>query len=126
MCTALGLTVGGTKGQLQAKLTAHLNMLLSRHDSVKYNLAKSSAEIQRGSAYGARVEYVTGDGRKIDFSRPNGYHASTTPSSSLTPAQTSSNPKTWGMSSLYQNVRLRIYPFCSFLTNSRLQETSVL
>src|SRR5271170_7257942 len=119
MCTALGLTVSGTKPQLQGRLTTHLNLLFQRHDSARYNLAKSSAEVQRGSSYGARVKYGPSGRQKIDFSRPNGYHASsTTQASTATPVQTpssnNSNNNNWGMSSLYQNLRLRISPFSTF------------
>ena len=123
MCTALGLTVSGTKPQLQGRLTTHLNLLFHRHDSARYNLAKSSAEVQRGTSYGARVKYGPSGRQKIDFSRPNGYHASstassTTQASTATPVQTtsssSSNNNNWGMSSLYQNLRLRICPFSTF------------
>ena len=112
----LGLAVGGAKGHLQGRLTAHLNLLLQRQDTVRYNLAKSSAEVQRGSSYGPRVKYVPSGGQNIDFSRPNGYHSSSTvPASTVTPVQTSSttnsNNNNWGMSSLYQNLRLRTCPF---------------
>ena len=121
MCTALGLTVSGAKPQLQGRLTTHLNLLFQRHDSVRYNLAKSSAEVQRGSSYGPRVTYGPSGRQKIDFSRPNGYHtSSTTQASTATPVQTTStstnnsNNNNWGMSSLYQNLRLRICPFYTF------------
>jgi len=58
MCTALGLAVGGAKGHLQGRLATHLNLLLQRQDAARYNLAKSSAEVQRGGSYGTRAKYV--------------------------------------------------------------------
>src|SRR5271154_5613342 len=67
VCTALGLTVGGLKEDLQGRLTTHLNLLLQRGDAGRYSLAKSSAEVQRGSSYGARVKYVPSGRHKIDL-----------------------------------------------------------
>jgi len=132
MCTALGIAVGGAKAQLQTRLTTHLNLLLTRQDTARYNLAKSTAEAQRGISYGAgpRSQYRprnSNEDRTLNYSRPNGYHASSTPASLPSPAQTSSTSNNWGMPSVYHNIRLRTYPSTDKSNAaSRLQATTLL
>lgn len=66
-----------------------------------------------GSSIVREVEKV------LIYSRPNGYLSSTTtstPASSASTAQTSSTTNNWGMSSVYQNIRLRT-PHLFYLSN---------
>jgi hypothetical protein len=65
-------------------------------------LGKSLAEAERGHPYGPRASsrYDINRSRSNDYSRPNGMYASST-------VPTTSNNNSWGMSSVYQNVRLR-------------------
>jgi hypothetical protein len=106
----VGLPLSGTKGILQQRLRAFFEGLLNKHDSARFNIGKSVAAVERGVAYGqSRAAYDIYRGRGNDYSRPNGYHASGTSNA------TSSQNNPWGMSSVYQNVRLRITRL--FLTN---------
>jgi SAP domain len=105
LCQALGIAISGTKGALQQRLRMYLDQLAGKQDVVRFNIGKTAAESERGRSYSHRPRYNAHPGRKTDFSRPNGYHPSTSASSHSTPLQTNN----WGMSSLYQNIRLRLF-----------------
>ena len=105
VCSALNLPVGGTKGLLQQRLRSYFDQLVNKRDTVQFNIGKATTEAERGVAYGQshRLGYDIYRGRGIDYSRPNGYPSSGS-STTATPSQTN----TWGMSPLYQNIRLRM------------------
>jgi hypothetical protein len=102
LCTGLNLPLSGTKGVLQERLRKFFDMLLNRNDTARFDLGKSLAEAERGYAYGPRAtsRYDIYRSRSNDYSRPNGMYA-------VSSVPTTSNNNSWGMSSVYQNVRLR-------------------
>jgi hypothetical protein len=113
VCTASGLAVSGTKGTLQLRLRSYFDMLAGKQDSLRFNIGKTAAEVERGSQYGQSrpIRYNLYTGSIVDFSRPNGFPSTASPSRTN---------NTWGMSPLYQNIRLPVYkkmPFYSLLTN---------
>lgn len=105
MCQALGLAISGTKGTLQQRLRTYLDQLVGKRDVVRFSIGKTMAESERGGTYSHRPRYDAHLGLKIDYSRPNGYIPSTSGSSHSTSQQTNN----WGMSPLYQNIRLRLF-----------------
>lgn len=126
VCGALGAPVSGTKSILQQRLRSLLLRLLDSNDPVKFGIGKAAAQAERGRPYNdSRAgRYSVSVGRGAECSRPNGFHSGT---STSTPAPSSSQGNSWGMSSIYQTVRLRRSPSIGILTpSSRLQETSLL
>ena len=123
ICSAVGLPISGTKGILQQRLRTYFEQLAAKQDSIRFNIAKTAAESERGCAYGFnRYHSYSGVVALITTSRPaNGFRPAGT-SSTVTPSQTN----TWGMSPLYQNIRLRM-TFCDSQINySCLQEDALL
>lgn len=118
-CAAVGVPISGTKGLLQQRLRSWFDQIVAKQDVVRFNIAKTAAEAERGVPY-ERTRYARYINRGVHDSRPNGFHSSGT--SAVTPAQTN----TWGMSSLYQNVRLRMSLLVFGLMSSYLQEDAVL
>jgi hypothetical protein len=101
VCSALGQPIGGTKGVLQQRLRSYFDQLVTKGDTARFNIGKNASEAERGMPYGA-ARY---DCSAVDYancSRPNLAHPSGP--STATPSQTN----TWGMSPVYQNVRLRM------------------
>jgi hypothetical protein len=105
VCHALGLAISGTKGSLQQRLRAHFDQLVGKQDTIRFSIGKTAAESERGGSYGHRPRYDAPPRPRIDHSRPNGYH----PPSSGSSHSTSSQTNNWGMSPLYQNIRLRMF-----------------
>ena len=59
VCHTLGLSVGGTKVPLQARLRSYFNGLLDKKDAVRFGVGSGVVERERGSEYGhPRVRYV--------------------------------------------------------------------
>ena len=110
VCQAIGLPISGTKGLLQQRLRNHFDHLVSKQDSIQYGIAKTTVESERGYPYGQprQTRYDVNKGSGIDDSRPNGFHSSASPIATATPTTSQ-----WGLSPLYQNIRLRTTPPCN-------------
>lgn len=126
LCGALGAPVSGAKGVLQQRLRALLLRILNNQDTVLFNMGKTAAETERGTSYNAsRLQrYRIFGSERVDCSRPNGFH----PVSSTGATASTSQGNNWGMSSLYNNVRLRKLPSRSIdlTVCSRLQKVTFL
>ena len=108
VCAALGAPVSGAKGVLQQRLRALFLRILNNQDTVLFNMGKNAAEMERGTSYSVSQarRYSAFEFGGVDCSRPNGFHALS--SQGATSSSTQGN--NWGMSSLYNNVRLRMFP----------------
>jgi SAP domain len=103
ICSACNLPVGGTKPLLQQRLRGHFLQMSSKSNYAAFNIAKSAAEHERGYAYGtgAPARTVNRSGRQEIFVLMR------RPQPGVSTASPSSTTGSWGMSSLYQNVRNR-------------------
>jgi hypothetical protein len=66
LCQAANLPVSGNKPMLQDRLRVHLQKLLERQVSVKYQVVKAAAEAERAIGYG------TVSNRYVDWNRSCG------------------------------------------------------
>jgi hypothetical protein len=48
----MGQPTSGTKGPLQQRLRAYFEQLVAKQDAIRFNIAKTAAESERGGAYG--------------------------------------------------------------------------
>jgi hypothetical protein len=110
ICATLGLAQTANKPVLQRRIRISLEEALRTHDSATFGAAKNTAVLERGLPYGPTFpasRYVLNlDEQFMDF-RPanatNGYTLSGT--SSAANHQGSS----WGLPSVYQNIRQRMF-----------------
>ena len=109
ICAALGASQSGTKPILQRRIRVSLETALRMRDTASFNIAKNSVVLERGRPYNATYStnrYVSNiDKGFMEFRPANGYTASG--SSATSSHQTS----TWGLPSVYQNVRQRMVFF---------------
>jgi len=125
LCQAAALPVSGTKPTLQERLRQHLESLVDRQQSVKYQMVKTSAEFERGQPYGGGgTRYVLG----LQPHMAHGCNRIRLPnvatSSGHPVASSSQANNAWGLSSLYQGLQLRSAPRLSVLRPANRQPIS--
>jgi len=122
LCQAAALPVSGTKPTLQERLRQHLEILLDRQQSVRYQMVRTTAEIEKGQPYGG------GGSRYIlvmQAHMAHGYNRIRLPNVTTSPghpvASSSQANNAWGLSSLYLGLQLRSRPRLSVLRRANMQ-----